>query len=270
MNSNLNEEKVKDEAYLFPRLKDKYVYLIAFFAGLIVLTIGSILFIGPFAVYTNAFSGNSIEEIIENFQKIIIEYQGVLMLMSEVVGIGYAVLVFRKVLVDDFKKIKKHYLRFILSVIGGMLAIYLLGELFEWLQIKLNIGGTSENQEVIETILTGKAKWFMILSVAVGAPVFEELIFRKFLYGYLSRTKLHIILNVAITTFVFAFIHCTSENFASWTAYFFLANYLCLSLSLTLPYVISKENIYASILVHMFNNILSLIVFYGVFNVAIW
>lgn len=266
MNSNLNDEKVKDEAYLFPRLKDKYVYLIAFFAGLILLTIGSILFIGPFVVYTNAFSGSSIEEIIE----LINEYQGVLMLLSEVVGIGCAVLVFRKVLVDDFKKIKKHYLRFILSVICGMLAIYLMSELFGWLQIKLNIGGTSENQEVIEAILTGKAKWFMILSVAVGAPVFEELIFRKFLYGYLSRTKLHIILNIAITTFVFAFIHCTSENFASWTAYFFLANYLCLSLFVTLPYVISKENIYASILVHLFNNILSLIVFYGVFNVAIW
>ena len=73
MNSNLNDEKVKDEAYLFPRLKDKYVYLIAFFAGLIVLTIGSILFIGPFVVYTNAFSGSSIEEIVEKFQNLIIE-----------------------------------------------------------------------------------------------------------------------------------------------------------------------------------------------------
>ena len=271
MNNSISDEKVREDEYsLFPRLSDKYVYLIAFFVGLIVLTIGSFLFIGPFVNYTDALKGSNFEEKIEQFQKMVTEYQGVLMLLSEVVGIGCAVLVFRKVFIEDFKKIKKYFLRFIICLVAGIIAITALGSLFEWIQVKLGIEGSSENQEVIEEILSGNGKWFMILSVAIGAPIFEELVFRKFIYGYLSRTKLPIILSIAITALVFALIHCTSENFLSWTAYFFLANYLVLALSLTLPYVFSKENIYVSILVHMFNNILSLLFFYGVFNVAIW
>lgn len=265
MNNNVRD----DEHTLFLKIKDKYVYLIAFFVGIIALTIGFLPFIGPFIIYTNAFSGANIEEMVNNFQEKIIEYEGVFLLLTEIVGIGIIVLVFRKVFIDDFKKIKTHYLRFIICVVAGMLAIYLFGELFEWLQVKLNIDGTSENQEMIEMTLTGNAKWLMIISVAIGAPIFEECIFRKFLYGYLSRTKLHIILNIIITAFVFALIHCTSEDFSTGTAYFFLANYLTLSLSLTISYVLSKENIYASILIHIFNNTLSLIFFFGVLNVVI-
>ena len=39
------------------------------------------------------------------------------------------------------------------------------------------------------------------VTAIILAPIVEELVFRKFIYGYLSRTKLHIILNIAIVSF---------------------------------------------------------------------
>lgn len=267
MNSN-NEININD--YTFSKkISDKYVYIIAFFIGIVIITIGAYFFIGPFLFITNAFKVSDVNELAAKLTNLFVEYQGVLLLLADMLGIVLAVAFLGKLFINDAKDFKTNWKRCLICMGCGILAIYLFGELFEFIQIKLGIEGSSENQEILEMALNGKGKLAMILSICIAAPIFEELVFRKFIYGYLSRTKLHIILNIAIVAFIFAMIHCLSENFLTFTAYFFLANYLVLSLSLTLPYVLSKGNIYVSIAVHMFNNILSLLYFYGVLSVIL-
>lgn len=267
MNSN-NEININD--YTFSKkISDKYVYIIAFFIGIVIITIGAYFFIGPFLYITKAFQYTDINEFVEELTHSFVEYQGVLLLLADGLGIILTIALLGKIFTNDAKAFINNWKRCLICIGCGILAIYLFGELFEFLQIKLGIEGSSENQEILEMSLNGGGRLAMILSICIGAPIFEELVFRKFIYGYLSRTKLHIILNIAIVAFIFAMIHCLSENFLTFTAYFFLANYLVLSLSLTLPYVLSKGNIYVSIAIHMFNNILSLLYFYGVLSVIL-
>ena len=267
MNTN-NEIKNMDtnENTFFKRVADKYVYIIAFFIGIVIICLGAYIFIGPFVVITKALSSGTAEEIVDRFTNTLIEYQGVLTLLGNGLGIILSIAILRKMFIEDAISLKTNWKRCLICFVAGCVAIFLFGLLFDYLQVLLGIEGSSKNQEVLELSLNGRGKLAMILSIVIAAPVFEELVFRKFIYGYLSRTKLHIIINIIIVAFIFALIHCVEENFLKLSAYFFLLNYLALSLSLTIPYALSKGNIYVSILIHMFNNALSLLYFYGVIS----
>ena len=182
-------------------------------------------------------------------------------------GIGIFLVFFRFIFKEDLISFKKNYKKCLLSIVLGILAVYGSGELFEYLQNAFNITSSSNNQELLLNSLKGPGKYALIISIVIIGPLFEELLFRKLLYGYLSRTKLHIVLNVIIMVLAFALIHCTSENFLTFKAYFFLLNYIVLSMCLCIPYVVSSGNIYVSLLIHIFNNLISLLSFYGVLYV---
>lgn len=262
----MNENRVSEQCTFFKYVNDKYVYLIAFFAGLIVLTLGSFLFMGPFAIFTNCFSGSSIEEMMQNFTTNLIKYQGFITMQTEIFALAFVIIVFKKVFIRDFYMFKNNWKRCLICILSGAILIYLSGELFEYLAVVLNIDTTSVNQEMVEAGLTGSGKWAMIIAVGLMAPLFEECVFRKFTMGYLRFTRLPVVVSTIITALIFALIHCTSEDFATMKSWFFLLNYLVLSLCLTIPYVLAKDNIYVSISIHMFNNIYSLLLVFGVIN----
>ena len=266
----MNSEKTKqvNDKTFFKTLEDKYVYLIAFLAGLIEIVLVPYLFLGPFLVYTSS-NITSYKDILENLQDNLIKYQGFMMSVAYIVTIALALVFLRKMFIDDFKDFKCHWKKYLLLVLIGIASILAFAVLFDFLNEKLNIEGSSINQEAIEASLMGNGKWAMIISSAILAPIVEDLVFRKFLYGFLSKTKLHIIFTTIIVALLFAFIHCTAEDFTKWVAYYFLLNYLALSLSITIPFVLAKGNVYVSIIVHMFNNIYTLLVLYGVINAII-
>lgn len=267
MNSDIQQENKRTEFSFTSKIEDKYVYLIAFLIGIIVLTVGSIFFIGPFIYITKAWQGD--DDLVNNLLKNITTYQGFLGMIPEIVAIVLSLVFLRPMFKEDILAFKSNWLRCLICIASGIAAILLFSSLFSFLTEKLSIEGDSQNQEIIEDALTGNGKWAMIISVALVAPVFEELVFRKFLYGFLSRVKLHIIISTIIIALLFALIHCTSENFLTWIAYFFLLNYLSLSLSLTIPFIVSKGNVFVSIIIHMFNNIFSLLAIFGVINAII-
>lgn len=261
--NKIQENKIPD--YTFSKsIEDKYVYLIAFLVGIIVLTIGSIFFMGPFVYITKAWNGDG--NLIENLMHNMTVYQGFLGMIPEIGGIAFALVFLRQMFISDATSFKTHWKKCLICIAAGIVSILVFSELFDFLVNVFHIEEGANNQEIIEEALTGNGKWAMIISVAIVAPIFEELVFRKFLYGFLSKIKLHIVVTTIIIALLFALVHCTSENFLTLIAYFFLLNYLSLSLCLTIPFVVTKGNMYVSIIIHMFNNIYSLLLIFGVIN----
>ena len=65
-------------------------------------------------------------------------------------------------------------------------------------------GKIAENETAVRSLIDD-LPLYMAFSVMIYAPVVEELVFRKFIYGYLSRTKLHIVVNIIIVAFISLF-----------------------------------------------------------------
>ena len=249
-----------DRRTISPNISDKYMYVIGFLGGLGILLLGSLFFILPLI-----FIGG-VSENIEDMTWKIYEFQAYSACCAELLGIALSVIFFRKVLVKDFYEFLKSWPKIILIAIVSAILVYLSGYLFEYIYELFNIQSSSSNQETIELALFGKGKIIMILQVALIAPIFEELVFRKFCFGFLRESKLNRVLSFLIVAFIFALIHCSSEDFFKIDAYVYLLNYFALSAILCASYVIAKDNIFSSILVHMINNILSLLMVYGVIN----
>jgi len=174
--------------------------------------------------------------------------------IAEVIGIVMIIGFLKNIFIYDFKKLKdKWYIKLIIVVLGTVLLVLttsILTEIYE----ALGIDGTSENQTGIEEALSSNMRVFMIIMVVILAPIFEEILFRKLLIGYLTE-KAHLSdgISFLISTFVFALIHVLDL-----VSIVFIFIYLALSAIITLSYMISKKNIYVSTILHMLNNFLSL------------
>ena len=121
--------------------------------------------------------------------------------------------------------------------------------------------GESANEELINSILLSNAALPMIISVVLLAPIAEELLFRKILFGVSEKTfKLKPIFSIIISTLIFSFIHVT--DLASLV---YIFQYIPLAAVMCALYSYFKNNIYASILLHMANNTFAVIATYIVY-----
>ncbi len=120
------------------------------------------------------------------------------------------------------------------------------------------------NQEVIERIL--ESSWYnfgMIFTMSfIFAPIAEEIVFRKGLYGIINSRFNH---GVAIigNSVVFALMHATVELVESpFGATFFMAlgPYMLLGLIISYIYYYSGRQIYVAIGLHMVWNLFSLMI----------
>lgn len=254
---------MEDKRTISPYLNDKLMYGFGFLAGLIWLVLGSSIFIFPLI-----FIGEAAFDMDIMMDKVMM-YQGYAASAAEIVGIAVAIIFFKKVFISDFKDFLKNWKKNVIIIIIASALIFACGYLFEFIYEFFGVETESGNQQLIEDVLFSDGKWIMIIQVAIIAPIFEEIVFRKFPFGFLNEIKLHRIISFLVVAFVFALIHCSSENFFTVDAYVYLFNYFALSAILTGSYALCKDNIYASIIVHMANNILSLLLVYGVINALI-
>lgn len=91
----------------------------------------------------------------------------------------------------------------ILIMYGGIIiASIIVSILTFW----IDSGGTSENQEVINTIMKSGGLNLVLISVmtVILAPILEELIFRKALFGFFKHNTIKAVI---ITSIIFASIH---------------------------------------------------------------
>lgn len=161
---------------------------------------------------------------------------------------------------EDLKKFsKKNILIIVISAILFAALSQGMNHLASFLNQKITGSSvTSENEVLIEKMILSGYKVPMFLSVALFAPVVEELVYRKALIE-LSQ-KLPKWAYYLIISFIFAILHMTSSfgiHFGVWIILFLV--YFISSLLLILIYELTNKNIYSSIFVHMVNNIVSFI-----------
>jgi uncharacterized protein len=84
-------------------------------------------------------------------------------------------------------------------VVFGLLA----GVLVQWLSPKANLADT----QVMLKFAHSPIWWLLGLVAIVGAPIYEELTFRGFLFSALAKTSLGVVGTALVTSFLWALIH---------------------------------------------------------------
>lgn len=158
-----------------------------------------------------------------------------------------------KSIINNFEDFKKDWKYNILLIVLGFALLTIISAQLNLFYISLGITGSPENQDLLEYSMGASSGILMILSVAILAPLVEELLFRKLLYGVVEeKFKLSKIFAVLVSAVIFAALHAVDIFFFQ---YFVMAIFLCGS------YVLSKNNIVVPIGIHFLNNLLAVIVF---------
>lgn len=192
-----------------------------------------------------------------------------------------------KIFITDFHKFKNHLTKNILIIIistivllTSTIIVSLLIYLLLFILNKIGIVGnkyieldsTSENQQLITEMLTSSipSAILTIIPTVILAPILEELVFRKALFGLNQKIPA---LGIIISSIIFASIHVVSGIFSNSILflagketfdaiiveciYFF--SYFTDAVVLSLAYYLSNYNIYVTILIHLINNLISVV-----------
>ena len=166
---------------------------------------------------------------------------------------------------EDFIKLKenkKFYLWFIpvstvLFVGISYLVDYLVGLAAE----------SSENQLQIVNILENGGFVPMLISTVILAPLVEELVFRKCIFSLCGKKKIIFAYLLSIILFVLPHMLSTKTDIGMWLLQ--SIPYLVSAIMFAVIYHLSKFNIYATMIAHICNNILAIILVFAVGGVAI-
>jgi len=227
------------------------VYTISFFLNFGWMLLGPILFMVPFMVLYMAENGGDINVI--NEERFILG-SFVTQLISYVLPIGLAIVIFRKGLKKDLKNFFKKWWLSLSYIIGGVVAIIFISGMLTLIYQELGITGDASNQAIIEQALNSPLRYVVFLMVVFGAPIYEELIFRKFLVGFCEeKLKLNRWIAFLISAVLFALIHVISDP----ASYIFFFQYFGLSVIITLSYTLSNNNIFVPMGIHFIQNLMS-------------
>lgn len=157
---------------------------------------------------------------------------------------------YRVDLINDFKNLKKDtkgsVRKLILVYIGFILLMYLSNI------VLYNIFGSLSSNESDFRNMLFSSPFFMSISCGILGPMVEELVFR-FPYKNIKTNKY---LKFFIYTFIFAFVHVIAN--LSFPGILYLVSYIFLSIAIGYSYF-KTNNIYTSMIAHMFNNISTII-----------
>lgn len=165
---------------------------------------------------------------------------------------------FSKEFIDDFKRFKEDIWKN-LGVIGlCYVGMIILNAIVSRIYDIIGIGGESNNEETITLLLNGDGKLLMIVSVVLMAPICEEFIFRKFIFGVVEeRFHWKAFIAVIASALVFSFIHVSDLPSLK-----FIFQYIALAVPICLCYHFTNNNVVASIIIHVWNNTISVIATY--------
>jgi membrane protease YdiL (CAAX protease family) len=231
------------------------VYTISFLLSFGWMLFGPVLYLIPYIVLYSRINGISINDILDNPS--FMNGSFFAQLLSYILPIALIAVVFRKVLKHDFKEFKKNGLLSIAFIIGGFFVMILLSGALATIYQLLGIEGDSTNQVIIENAINSKLRIVVFMLVVFGAPIFEELIFRKFLIGFCEeKLKLNRWIALLLSATIFALIHVVTD--LGSLVFFF--QYFGLALVLNFSYTLSKNNIFVPMGIHFLQNLLSFIV----------
>lgn len=161
----------------------------------------------------------------------------------------------QKILKNDYEKFKGSKLAHILLVVGGFVAIFFANILVNFVYTKLGISTTSANEQAISQMLANKYSPLVLVGVVFFAPLIEEFIFRKFLFGVIEeKLNWKPIVSILISSVLFAFVHLLAGGDVEWQ--FFLM-YFPMAIILSLSYHFSNKNIFVPMTIHFLNNLMA-------------
>lgn len=155
-----------------------------------------------------------------------------------------ALLFFGKETLSSFSYFKEKPIKKLILVILGFILI--VGGNFI-VNVLLSTPGEAENQAVLDKA-AGQAPLFLtILLFAIAGPYLEEVIFRHILIGKLSNyINKYLAIGISFIAFVMIHVHAPKD----------IILYFPVALVLTASYVLSKKHLAFSLLVHILNNTL--------------
>lgn len=167
-------------------------------------------------------------------------------LFSYILIIIYFCFKYKNDLINDLKKIKINKKFLIISFIFTILSIV------SHLLLKNYLNIDASNQIAAEKLFMNN-KFIMGLNLIVFAPIAEE-----FIYRY-SFNKNNNFISFIIYTLFFSIIHISGAK--NMLELLYIIPYLLMSISISLQYYKNK-NIFASIIYHMFNNLINIMLIF--------
>ncbi|MFA6627679.1 MAG: type II CAAX endopeptidase family protein [Bacilli bacterium] len=175
---------------------------------------------------------------------------------SKILLITFMAVIFFKELLENLRRFRKEWVMNLTYIVGGMISMFILLAVLNVIYTFFGIEGDSANQQILIEATNSKAKPFMFFMIVIAAPFIEEMIFRKFIFGFCEKTmKLSKWWAFAISTIAFAAVHVMTDV----DSFIFIFQYLVLSGVISLSYVLSKKNIFVPMGIHFINNLISFI-----------
>lgn len=192
------------------------------------------------------------------------------------VTIGALIPIFWKELKTDLNLVKvnrKFYLGWWGKGVAIMIALVYISNIIQTIfTTGFEDAGVSENQKIIDQIMKSGVGNLLLMGLVtvIFAPIVEEIIFRKCLFGIFKKNNLLIVL---ISALLFASIHVVPEcitiifsiakNEATvvdlYLEFICIISYLGQAFAISYVYYKSRQNLVPCILIHFTNNFIALI-----------
>lgn len=161
--------------------------------------------------------------------------------------------VYRTYFINQGRDFSEKLVLHVVFIIGTFFLLLFMAILSSELMGLLGKTDETANQASLERLLEGPVymKWILIIVTLFFAPIIEEFVFRKGIFGLLNRY--HDIIPILLSGFLFGLIHVIGDDIANIIPYAFSG------FALSVMYVVSKRNIFVVIGGHMVFNFIALL-----------
>ena len=168
-----------------------------------------------------------------------------------------AILLLKNDFKEDFIGLKDNRKFYIIYIIIAMVIFTGIAFLLSYL-VGLKVTDSQNQTSIVRMMKTG-AMIPMIISTVIFAPVVEEMVYRKCIFHYCRNFKIYVRYILSIILFVFPHVITSIGKFSTGDYFLMLIPYVADAFMLALTYHKGKFNIYTSIICHIANNLLAVI-----------
>lgn len=238
--------------------KKNRVFLIGLVLGLFFYLLFSVIYSTSSILAVSIVDSSYEAKILSEDNPYYIQILCMAQMMFNIPLVGFFIYILKDNIIDDFKRFKNSRMKNILFVFLGLISCYILSAVVAYIYEILGVSGVSDNQDTINLALNSSAKIPMIISVVIFAPIVEEILFRKLLFGTLEENfKFPSVVVIIISTLVFSLIHVAGGG-----NLIYIFQYIPLAFVITFSYYISNRNIFVPMGIHFLNNLISVIAVY--------
>lgn len=172
---------------------------------------------------------------------------------SNTIILSILIFIYRKDLKEDFKKLKNNFYKCIDCGIKYWLIGLIVMMVSNIIIMTLFTQAKAGNEEGVQNLISGSG-YISLISIGILAPMIEELTFRKAFHDLIKNKWAFII----VSSLVFGSLHIIFTLNSIWD-FLYLVPYCSLGIAFGLMYA-DSDNIFTSIMMHMFHNTASTII----------